>query len=65
MDLAEQERSVLDADERRKIEYMAGVVEDTAAALRGEVVLDEDDEKWSAGYLMQAAAFIRKWLETN
>ena len=55
----------MDADEKKKIEYIAGVVEDTAAALRGEVMLDDDDKEWSAGYLMQAAAFIRKQLETK
>ncbi len=51
----------MDADERRKLEYIAGVVEDTAAGLKGDVILDEDDKLWAADYLLKAAAIVRKY----
>jgi hypothetical protein len=47
-------------EERIRLENIAGVVEDAAAVLRGEVDSTEDNNKWLAGYLMQAATIIRK-----
>lgn len=62
---ARAKRMSLTSEERRKLAYVAGVVEDTAGALRGEIILDDDDSKLAADYLMQAAAFIRKHIGTE